>query len=155
MVALMDSTASTAAKTGKNVSVALENRKAYAVPRRESRIVRRRSVALYARAVRRSGPSIQHKSESGAVVLRIGNGDELIEEADRCGIRPPHLLLDLSKITYLDQTGLETLLRTQTRLSNGFDVLEVVDLTPEVIRLLHEAHLDGASGIPPENEHHS
>ena len=73
----------------------------------------------------------------------------LIDEARRCFVQPPHLLLDLSEVTFLDDTGLDTLLEMQTRLSNGFGTLELVDPNPRVVRLLHEAHLDGASGTPP------
>ena len=60
-------------------------------------------------------------------------------------------MLDLSEVTFLDDTGLETLLETQTRLSNGFGTVELVDPSPGVVRLLHEAHLDGASGTPPND----
>ena len=75
----------------------------------------------------------------------------LIEEARRCAVQPPHLLVDLSMVTFLDYVGLNALLEVQTRLSNGSGTLDLVDAGPAIIRLLHEAHLDGASGMPPDD----
>ena len=36
-----------------------------------------------------------------------------------------------------------------TRLADGFATLELLEPTPGVVRLLHQAHLDGASWMPP------
>jgi anti-anti-sigma factor len=72
----------------------------------------------------------------------------LVHEARTCRIQPAHLLLDLREVTFLDDIGLDTLLRIQTRLTDGFATLELLEPTPGVVRLLHEAHLDGASWMP-------
>lgn len=69
----------------------------------------------------------------------------LIEEARRCRIQPARLLLNLGDVTYLDRAGLDTLLRATSRLASGFVTVELAEPTPNIIRLLHEANLDGAS----------
>lgn len=69
----------------------------------------------------------------------------LIEEARHCRIQPARLLLNLEGVTYLDRSGLDALLRTSSRLVSGFVTIELDAPTPSIIRLLHEANLDGAS----------
>jgi anti-anti-sigma factor len=96
---------------------------------------------------------------SGATALRVvGVIDQataplleqrLLQEARACRIQPAHLLLDLCEVTYLDHTGLDALLQTQTRLTDGLATLELLEPTAGVVRLLHEAHLDGASWMLP------
>lgn len=73
----------------------------------------------------------------------------LMEEARRCRIQPARLLLDLESVTYLDRAGLDTLLRASSQLASGFVTVELADSTPNIIRLLHEANLDGASWMKP------
>lgn len=73
----------------------------------------------------------------------------LVEEARKCTRTPPRLMLDLGQVTFLDRDGLDTLLDVQTRMSNGFGSVELANPNPRVVRLLHEAHLDGTSGTPP------
>lgn len=69
----------------------------------------------------------------------------LLEEARNCRIQPARLLLNLDRVTYLDRAGLEALLRASSRLASGFATVELADPSPNIIRLLHEANLDGAS----------
>lgn len=77
----------------------------------------------------------------------------LIDETSRFSVQPPrHLRLDLNEVTFVDQTGLDTLLAMADEQGDGFCTLEVVDLSPGVVRMLHEAHLDGASGTPPKDQ---
>lgn len=57
----------------------------------------------------------------------------------------PRLLLDLSGVTYLDHDGLDAVLRLQERWSTAAGTVELVAPSPAVVRLLHEADLDGAS----------
>jgi anti-anti-sigma factor len=91
----------------------------------------------------------------GASLLRVqGMLDEstasmleqrLITEARNCRVRPARLLLDLSGTTFLDRAGLDALLHSQTLLAGESCTVELVEQSPAVVRLLHEAHLDGES----------
>jgi len=95
---------------------------------------------------------------SGATALRVVGvidlrtapllEQRLVHEARRCRVQPPQLLLDLREVTFLDGTGLDTLLSTRTRLTDGFGTLELLEPTADVVRLLHEAHLNGVSCNP-------
>ena len=76
----------------------------------------------------------------------------LIEEARKCSIQPARLLLDLEQVIYLDRTGLDVLLQAHARLTNAFVTMQLTEPTPHVIRLLHEANLDGASSIRPQDQ---
>jgi len=58
---------------------------------------------------------------------------------------PPRLLLDLSGVTYLDLAGLDAVLHLQERWASAAGTVELVAPSPSVVRLLHEADLDGAS----------
>jgi anti-anti-sigma factor len=69
----------------------------------------------------------------------------LITEARNCRIQPARLLLDLSGTTFLDRSGLDALLHTHALLAGESCTFELVEQSPAVVRLLHEAHLDGAS----------
>ena len=71
----------------------------------------------------------------------------LIDEARNCGIQPARLVLNLEEVTFLDRTGLDTLLHARDRLTRAFVTIELTEPTPYVVRLLHEANLDGASWI--------
>ena len=72
-------------------------------------------------------------------------GQRLITEARNCRIQPARLLLDLSGTTFLDRAGLDALLHSQSLLACESCTLELVEQSPAVVRLLHEAHLNGES----------
>lgn len=59
--------------------------------------------------------------------------------------RPPHLLLDLSGVTYLDLAGLDALLSFSERVGAASGSVELLAPSPSVVRLLHETELDGQS----------
>jgi len=69
----------------------------------------------------------------------------LITEARLCRVQPARLLLDLSGTTFLDRAGLDVLLHSHTLLAEESCTLELIEQSPAVVRLLHEAHLDGES----------
>jgi anti-anti-sigma factor len=68
------------------------------------------------------------------------------------------LLLDLSGVSYLDRSGLDVLLHLQERWCNSAGSVELLAPSPSVVRLLHEADLDGESQMhaattePADNE---
>lgn len=62
------------------------------------------------------------------------------------------LLLDLSGVSYLDQRGLDELLSLQDRWGNDVGSVELLAPSPSVVRLLHEADLDGESIMQPGAE---
>ena len=55
------------------------------------------------------------------------------------------LLLDLSAVSFLDHSGLDALLQLQDRWGAGAGSVELLAPSPAVVRLLHEADLDGQS----------
>ncbi len=55
------------------------------------------------------------------------------------------ILLNLAGVTFLDRAGLEALLRVQEAVADADGVLELLALSPSIVRLLHEAELDGES----------
>lgn len=57
----------------------------------------------------------------------------------------PQILLDLSRVTYLDHAGLDALLLLQDRVRVASGSIELLAPSPSVVRLLHEAELDGQS----------
>ena len=59
--------------------------------------------------------------------------------------KPARLLLDLSGVTFLDHAGLDSLLHLQDRWGAAAGTLELLAPSSSVVRLLHEAELDGAS----------
>jgi len=59
--------------------------------------------------------------------------------------QPPCLLLDLSGVTFLDHAGLDALLHFQERIAAASGTVELLAPSPSVVRLLHEAELDGES----------
>jgi anti-anti-sigma factor len=74
---------------------------------------------------------------------------QLIEDIRRTPASPARVMLDLSKVTFLDRAGLNVLLRVQARIEAGAGELRLVNPTPSVVRLLHQAHLDGVSWMWP------
>jgi len=60
-------------------------------------------------------------------------------------VEPPRVMLDLAGVTFLDQIGLDTLLHLQDRVIVAAGAIELVSPSPAVVRLLHEADLDGVS----------
>lgn len=72
--------------------------------------------------------------------------DRQLFEATRIGqSKPARLLLDLSGVTFLDHAGLDALLHLQDRWGAAAGTLELLAPSSSVVRLLHEADLDGAS----------
>lgn len=65
--------------------------------------------------------------------------------ANLASVEPPRVMLDLAGVTFLDQTGLDTLLHLQDRVIVAAGAIELVSPSPAVVRLLHEADLDGVS----------
>jgi anti-anti-sigma factor len=76
---------------------------------------------------------------------------QLIETIRRSPVAPVRMMLDLSEVTFLDRPGLNMLLRIQARFESGSGELQLVKPTPSVVRLLHQAHLDGASWMWPSD----
>jgi len=74
---------------------------------------------------------------------------QLIDAIRRSPAKPVLIRLDLSEVTFLDRAGLNVLLRVQARLDGAAGELRLVKPTPSVVRLLHQAHLDGASWMWP------
>jgi anti-anti-sigma factor len=74
---------------------------------------------------------------------------QMIDAVRRATETPVRLMLDLSEVTFLDRAGLNVLLRIQARLESGHGELQLVKPTPSVVRLLHQAHLDGVSWMWP------
>jgi anti-anti-sigma factor len=72
--------------------------------------------------------------------------------------QPPCLLLDLSGVTFLDHAGLDAILHFQDRISAASGTVELLAPSPSVVRLLHEAELDGESWmthVPDPPDPHS
>lgn len=89
---------------------------------------------------------------SGAIRVRLAGmldvraashvEQRLNQTARRARLQPVQLMLDLSDVLYLDEAGLDVLIRLQERLLAVGGDLEIND-APPVLRLLHEAHLNG------------
>lgn len=67
------------------------------------------------------------------------------DEVAALGRSQPHVLLDLSKVTFLDHAGLDALLLLQERVRAVSGSIELLAPSPAVVRLLHEAEIDGQS----------
>jgi len=74
-----------------------------------------------------------------------GLESELLHAALTEQRQPPCLLLDLSGVTFLDHAGLDALLHFQDRIASESGTVELLSPSPSVVRLLHEAELDGES----------
>ncbi len=84
----------------------------------------------------------------GRVAPRLARELAAAARSSRRG--PARLALDLSGVTYVDGACLQVLLDLQDRLATEFGELELLSPTAAVVRLLHEAHLQGPvrSGRP-------
>ena len=85
-----------------------------------------------------------------------GMESELINTTLTGRNQPPCLLLDLSGVTFLDHAGLDALLHFQDRVAAASGTVELLAPSPSVVRLLHEAELDGESWMtylpdPPDS----
>ena len=96
---------------------------------------------------------------SGALLVRVSgaldgrSGLELESRLRACmGERagPPHVLLNLSEVGYLDRAGLSCLLRLQRDIAAADGGIELLAPSPAVIRMVHEADLHGASFLAPD-----
>jgi anti-anti-sigma factor len=76
---------------------------------------------------------------------------QLIDAMRRSPAKPVRIRLDLGQVTFLDRAGLNVLLRVQARLEGTDGELRLLRPTPSVVRLLHQAHLDGASWMWPSD----
>ena len=72
----------------------------------------------------------------------------LLAEARQCPVQPPQLLLDLSGVSFLDRPGLDAVLRVQARVGSVRGTLELIEPTDAIIRLLHEADVQGEASMP-------
>lgn len=66
--------------------------------------------------------------------------------------RSVQILLNMAGVTFLDRVGLEALLRVQQTVAAADGAMELLALSPSIVRLLHEAELDGESWMRPDNE---
>ena len=88
-----------------------------------------------------------------------GMEQELISATLTGRTQPPYLLLDLSGVTFLDHAGLDAILHFQDRISAASGTVELLAPSPSVVRVLHEAELDGESWMthlpdPPDSSPH-
>jgi len=60
------------------------------------------------------------------------------------------ILLNMAGVTFLDLVGLEALLRVQQAVADADGAMELLALSPSIVRLLHEAELDGESWMQPD-----
>jgi len=56
----------------------------------------------------------------------------------------------MAGVTFLDLVGLEALLRVQQAVADADGAMELLALSPSIVRLLHEAELDGESWMQPD-----
>ncbi|MET0967487.1 MAG: STAS domain-containing protein [Nakamurella sp.] len=90
----------------------------------------------------------------GLVLIKLRGAIDVSNAADLrrqlFGVTAPfdtfsRLLLDLSAVTFMDRTGLDALLQLQDRWGASPGSVELLTPSPSVVRLLHEAELDGES----------
>ena len=62
------------------------------------------------------------------------------------------ILLNLAGVTFLDRTGLEALLRVQESAAAADGAMRLLALSASIVRLLHEAELDGESWMQPDSD---
>jgi anti-anti-sigma factor len=62
------------------------------------------------------------------------------------------ILLNLAGVTFLDRAGLEALLRVQEAVADAGGAMELLALSPSIVRLLHEAELNGESWMQPDSD---
>ena len=103
-----------------------------------------------------------HRLLGGAVLVEIRGAidlftaseleRQLLEATLNAQSMPPRLLLDLSGVSFLDHAGLDTLLHLQDRWGATAGVLELLAPSSSVVRLLHEADLDGESWMSEVHE---
>ena len=62
------------------------------------------------------------------------------------------ILLNMAGVTFLDRVGLEALLRVQQSVADADGAMELLALSPSIVRLLHEAELDGESWMQPDSD---
>jgi anti-anti-sigma factor len=71
--------------------------------------------------------------------------ENLAETIGRHATGSVQILLNLAGVTFLDRVGLEALLRVQEAVADAEGAMELLALSPSIVRLLHEAELDGES----------
>jgi anti-anti-sigma factor len=102
---------------------------------------------------------------SGMVLVNVSGGidtgtafelhRQLLEAIRSCLAQPPRVLLDLSGVTSLDHAGLDALLALQDRVRAASGSVELMAPSPSVVRLLHEAELDGQSHVTIGRDEHN
>ena len=103
-----------------------------------------------------------HRLLGGVILVEVGGAidfstapdlDRQSFETTRVGqSKPARMLLDLSGVTFLDHAGLDALLHLQDLWGVAAGALELVGPSASVVRLLHEADLDGASWMSEAHE---
>ncbi|MFZ2013293.1 MAG: STAS domain-containing protein [Nocardioides sp.] len=64
----------------------------------------------------------------------------------------PHLLLDVSRVTFMDSTGVDTLAAALNEVNARGGTISVAGATARIVRLLRITHLDGLVTLLPETE---
>jgi anti-anti-sigma factor len=62
------------------------------------------------------------------------------------------ILINLAGVTFLDRAGLEALLRVQDAVAEVGGAMELLALSPSIVRLLHEAEMDGESWMQMDSD---
>jgi anti-sigma B factor antagonist len=97
---------------------------------------------------------VEH-SVAGVILIRVKGSIDCVSAPElqrtlvdasraRQGL-PAELLLELSGVTFLDDVGLDALLHLLDQPDAGPGTIELLAPSPSVVRLLHEANLDGES----------
>ena len=62
------------------------------------------------------------------------------------------ILLNMADVTFLDRAGLEALLRVQDAVAEVGGAMELLALSTSIVRLLHEAEMDGESWMQMDSD---
>lgn len=76
----------------------------------------------------------------------------LLAELERDGRTPPHLVLDLRKLTFIDSTGLEAVIRTEARCRRQGTQLTVIKAPPQIHRVFVLTGIDTLVALVDEWE---
>ncbi|MFI9569617.1 STAS domain-containing protein [Streptomyces rishiriensis] len=104
----------------------------------------------------RPGLSIDHTAVDGVRVVTVrGEIDhavakELTEALLSHGsVTPPRTVVDLSGVTFMDSSGINTLIAAHQSISDAQGWLRISDAQPSVLRLLELVGLDQVIGCHP------
>ena len=62
------------------------------------------------------------------------------------------ILLNMADVTFLDRAGLEALLSVQDAVAEVGGAMELLALSTSIVRLLHEAEMDGESWMQMDSD---